>query len=257
MNNEGAQNEELIDMLKMLGGTNDLESQITLAYMYFHGEGIDKNLDMSLFWCNLVLVHDECDDETRLEIEFRIGKIYLDQKRYTEGLNHLTELYEKCKNDRILIYIADAHFALGDGKDVEIYESLTTKQLDNDDIKYINGRLGYIYMTRRDFSKAIIWLTKSEMNSYTLNNLGFANEMLKNFSQAHNYYLQSAEKNYAFANLNLGYLYDNGLGVEKDTDKAFLYYEKGSDELEEWKLSDIYIIIIYKCPITAKTIKNY
>lgn len=73
-------------------------------------------------------------------------------------------------------------------------------------------------------------------DSNIYNNLGFANEMFKNYTEAHKYYLLASDEgcSNSFANLNLGYLYDNGLGVEKDVNKALVYYEKGHDRLEEW-----------------------
>jgi len=69
------------------------------------------------------------------------------------------------------------------------------------------------------------------------NNIGFANEMCGIYDEALKYYSLSANKNCSFANLNIGFLYDNGLGVEKNTEIASSYYEKGKESLESWQLS--------------------
>ena len=105
-------------------------------------------------------------------------------------------------------------------------------------------------MKRKNFKKAIEEFTSSIClkNSYELksnsvddfsilNNIGYAHEMCENFGDALKYYILASEKGCAFATLNIGYLYDNGLGVEKDTDKAFIYYEKEKNHFERWNES--------------------
>ena len=45
----------------------------------------------------------------------------------------------------------------------------------------------------------------------------------------------SASQNNKFSFCNLGYLYQNGIGVEKNEDKAAEYFDKGKEVLENWK----------------------
>jgi TPR repeat protein len=49
------------------------------------------------------------------------------------------------------------------------------------------------------------------------------------------YYMLSSSKGCLFADLNLGYMYENGLGVPIDLVTAAKHYEKGKSELSRWK----------------------
>lgn len=253
---EGAENSELVLMLKTMAENNDFESQKNLAYMYFRGEGINKNMDLALFWFNIASAHIECDREEKLTINIAIGKLYIAQQNYAQSLQKFTDLFELPNllqdiKDEIHLYIAELHGLLNDGsgKDIEIYEYFTNRthpKVYDNAMKYSNMRMGDHYMTKKDFNQAIISYNKSnglkifseehaDIITRSINNIGYANEMCGNFSEAHKYYTLASEKDYLFSTLNLGYLYENGLGVEKDMDKALEYYEKGASCLDEWK----------------------
>jgi len=248
MDNEGAVNPEGFFMLKMMAEGGDFESQKSLAYMYFQGEDINQNIDQSLFWSNVAISHEECNEEEMLTISSRIGEIFMIHKDYEGALKKFTFIFESANLDPLMkdhahAAIADAHYHLKDGKAMEIYEYIVNRQhpVVADDIKkYSYGRLGTIYMEKKDFKEAIGAFHKrvgpeKQADAIHLNSLGYANEMYGNFNEARKYYLLASEKGSLFANLNLGYLYDNGLGVEADSSKAFMYYEKGADCLEEWR----------------------
>lgn len=276
-NIEGTQNKELIMMLTVLATDGDFESQKMLSYIYFEGECINKNIDLSLHWSNLAIDNKECNKQELTTISIRIGEIFIMQKKYSEALEQFMSILEFpdldiSTQDIVNISIADVYYILNDDKYLEIYESIANRQWPVIEInlkKLVYRTLSIIYMNKRYFKKAIeIYHRRIALNLRTqnhilsdesqsrlnnsstkpddthiddsniFNNLGFANEMLENYSDAHMYYLLAIEKNcsYSFANLNLGYLYDMGLGVEKDAKKAFTYYEKGNDSLEEWKI---------------------
>ena len=256
MDNEGAINSELISMLKMLAEDGDFESQKSLSYMYYEGEGLDKNIEKSLFWANFAISNIECNKEEMLTINIRIGYILMNQKDYEGSLKKFIFILNsddvdlKIKNE-INISIADIYYDIKEYyKAEEIYNNIINKQdpdiTDNTRI-YIYIRLGHIYMNKKDFSKAIDILNKgiklgTPSDKNILNSIGFANEMYGNFIKAFEYYSLASTKGSIYSNLNLGYLYENGIGVEKDHDKALMYYEKGKDHLEEWKISrDNYI----------------
>ncbi len=51
----------------------------------------------------------------------------------------------------------------------------------------------------------------------------------KDFKRAHRRLKEAADKGHAKAQTLLGMLYENGVGVEKDTEKAISYYRKAAD----------------------------
>ncbi len=51
-----------------------------------------------------------------------------------------------------------------------------------------------------------------------------------NYPQAAYWYRQAADQGYADAQFNLGWLYENGLGVGKDNDRAKVWYQKAADQ---------------------------
>jgi TPR repeat protein len=51
-----------------------------------------------------------------------------------------------------------------------------------------------------------------------------------NYPQAAYWYRQAADQGYAGAQFNLGWLYENGLGVGKDNDRAKVWYQKAADQ---------------------------
>ena len=58
-NEDNAKNPEGLAMFKILAEDGDLEIQTSLAFMYFLGDGVDKNLDKSLGWCERILKNPE------------------------------------------------------------------------------------------------------------------------------------------------------------------------------------------------------
>ncbi len=249
MNDEGAANPEGIFMLKMLAEDGDFESQKSLAYMYYEGKDINKNIEQSLFWSNVALFNVECDEEEMLTINSRIGYILMDQKDYEAALKKFKFILDSCKldskaKDDVQLSIADVYYCLEeDCKAAEIYEQIIEGSIITDDTRlYIYKKLSGIYMNKKDFKLATEILNKStklkvSLDGDILNSIGFANEMSGDFSKALQYYTLASEKNCDYANLNLGYMYENEIGVKKDHDKAFMYYEKGKDSLEEWRIS--------------------
>lgn len=249
MDNEGAVNQELVSMLKMLAEDGDFESQKMLAYMYYEGEGLNENINESLFWSNVCISNIECNKEEMLTLNIRIGYILRKQKNYEGALEKFNSILNSDDIDtktkeELNISIADTYYDMRDDfKADEIYNNIINKQdITNETKVYIYKRLSHIYMNKRDFKKAIDILDEgiklsNPPDENILNTFGFANELYGNFTKAFEYYLKASIKGSIYANLNLAYLYDHGLGVEKDDHKALMYYEKEKDSLEEWKIS--------------------
>lgn len=66
------------------------------------------------------------------------------------------------------------------------------------------------------------------------NNLGCISELIKDYNTAFKYYEHASNLGSVFAHLNLAYLYENGLGVARDAQKARNLKELGLECRAEW-----------------------
>ncbi|MFN7039397.1 MAG: tetratricopeptide repeat protein [Alphaproteobacteria bacterium] len=96
---------------------------------------------------------------------------------------------------------------------------------------YENG----LYQQARDFVKAYEWYKKSaeQDDDYALNNIGMlylnGYGVEKNYYEAFNYFVRATEKGNPLAQYNLGFLYENGYGIKKDLILALNRYYKALD----------------------------
>jgi hypothetical protein len=253
---EGVINSECFEFVKMMAETGDFISQSNLANMYYEGEGVNKNLNQSLRWSKLAVENEECNEEEEMLITIRITKILFSQKNYKEALEKSNVVFgfknlKQEFKDSVQIDIAIMHTDLKDGEDLKIYEYLINRKvpvIKDDAVKFILEKLGFIYLTNKEFEKCIASFTKSLeiKTNYDLhgayvaniyNSIGYANELIKNYEEAHKFYLIGIDKGSVYSNLNLGFLYEKGLGVDVDAEKACEYYSKGSDRIEEWSMA--------------------
>jgi len=244
---EASSNNELICMLKEMANNEDFESQKMLAHIYYEGEGVKVDLDLSFYWSKEAVSHKECNQEEYIVINRRIAHIYRKQKKYDDALkiyNHLFELphLDQDKKDHIHMIIADINFCLKNytiGEEIFLYFiNRKLPKVDKNILEHSYQNLSVIYLERKDFQNALDMTNHlSEDDDIFINGKGFIHELMGDYQQAHRCYLLSANKNNKFAQLNLAYLYDNGLGVDKDHEKAFIYYEKAQDAIEEWSIS--------------------
>lgn len=92
----------------------------------------------------------------------------------------------------------------------------------------------YYYRTKDYMSEHQCNLKAAEGNLvYAFNNLGFDYEdgigVTKDKNKALKYYQMAAEKGVAESQISIGYLYDFGNGVEKNDEKAFEWYLKAAE----------------------------
>ena len=93
---------------------------------------------------------------------------------------------------------------------------------------------GVIYYKKRDYIRAAEWFEKAAANNYfdAQNQLGSMYQqglgVEKNYAKAMEWYRKAADNGSAAAQNNIGYIYRNGLGVEKDNAKAAEWYRKSA-----------------------------
>lgn len=89
---------------------------------------------------------------------------------------------------------------------------------------------GYTPNKEKNIDKAITYFNKASQNNYiyAYNNLGKIYEDKKDYQQAFEYYLKSANEEESWACNKVAEYYRNGLYVEKNIEKAYQYYTIGA-----------------------------
>jgi TPR repeat protein len=239
-------NPELIETLKVMAETGDYESQKVLAHIYFESEGVEKDLDVSLYYSQISTENDECIDEEKVTILDRMGRIFCEKKEYERALKLFANAHDLCKDakhkDELYFFIADTYRCLKDGKYEDMFKLIierTDPQFPNNILKSVFRLLGAFRMKEGNYLGSCSYYTQAvklgEDDAEILNNTGYASEMCGKNKEAIMYYMLSSAKGCLFADLNLGYMYENGLGVPKDEVTAAKHYEKGKEELSRWK----------------------
>lgn len=96
--------------------------------------------------------------------------------------------------------------------------------------------LGYLYDkgygVKQDYDKALYWYEKAinlGNSSTAMNNVGFIYYTRKDYSQAKYWFEKATAKGSAVGTFSLAYIYEYGLGVELDINKAIELYEKSAN----------------------------
>lgn len=165
--------------------------------------------------------------------------MYLLSKIYCWGLpnnktnRELSDFWRKkgAEHNNILCQLNLAYTSDMDNKQKENIISNTLNQiidLANAGDMYAQEELGYIYIDRKNEEKAIEFYHLAAAQGffaafYDLGNIYYNKE---NYSEAAHWYELAGESGFDLGWRNLAILYDNGLGVYKDKEKAVDFYKK-------------------------------
>lgn len=97
----------------------------------------------------------------------------------------------------------------------------------------------------RDGKEAMRWYKAAAEQGYAeaQNSVGSGLQAEKNYAEARAWYEKAAARNHALATNNLAYLYDMGLGVPQDRQKAFSLYSRAADlgwPEAMWNIANMY-----------------
>jgi TPR repeat protein len=106
--------------------------------------------------------------------------------------------------------------------------------------------LGHMYCKDEDKNKAFNYAKMSAKCNDRIgqHNLGKCYLDMKKYEKAFKYFQLSAEQNYYCAINDVGYMYNNGYGVQKNNEKAFYHYRlaaKRNDEIGQHNLGLMYM----------------
>lgn len=175
----------------------DQEAQCQVAYAYYQGSGVKKDLKESLRW-----YEKAAEQENPLAL-CKLGYMY------TQG--------EGCKKD----FVKGFEYYL---KAAELGDKVAQNNLA---VAYESGK-----GVTKDNEAAIRWYKESAMNDYVLAeyNLAVLYEDLKDYSTAAEWYLKAANHGNAAAQDTLGRFYEFGDGVEKNLEVSMHWYKMAAKQ---------------------------
>ena len=167
---------------------------------------------------------------------FKLGKLYNDKKEYNQANSYFEKSIELGSSDAMVSL--GFNYEMGNGveqnyqKAYEYY--LMASKLNN---SQAFNNIGFYYQkgffVNQSLNNAIEFYKKGIKlgNELSIKNLAnLYSKELNDWKSASEYYSQLLNTKYADAGyINLGYMYEKGLEVEKNTKKAFEYYKKSAD----------------------------
>lgn len=231
-------NAEAFKWYEMAAQYGDEEAQMMTIAMYTLGVGTEKNIEKSEFWKNKV------KQATNRDFDY-----YYERNDYEKRLLYLAETNDKNKDQYLSNeYSQKYNQALkyknernGDlQRAFEIFNDLLTRN--DPSVQY---QLAEMYQkgigTERNINKALELYKMAAAQNYILALLRLGDlyfegnqDLAQDYAQALFWYQKIEALGQQHANMRLGEIYMNGLGVNKNPEKAFQYYlylaEQGSQE---------------------------
>ena len=144
------------------------------------------------------------------------------------------EHYEKLKETSIEKKVVPQNSISRENKKVA-RKIKVKKEYTHKDIEEICDRAQFYYKSNpliRDYKKAFKWYKRAALLGHmdSMFQVGYMYEngrgVDKNIFEALKWYMRAAQLNHKGAMNNIGYLYENGEGVEKDIEQAISWYQK-------------------------------
>ncbi len=188
-------------ILKPLAEAGDSQAQITLGFMYDHGQGVEKSPTESIKWYRMAA------EQGVPFVQHDMGVKYFQGQGVEQNYLEAAKWWELSGNAGI----ADSQFNLG--------------------LMYYRG-LG----VPKNYVKAATLFEAAAVQGhgsaqYSLAVMyAFGQSKNKDYATALKWFRKSAAQNIAQAQFNLGVFNENGYGVDKDLEKARTWYQLAADQ---------------------------
>lgn len=212
-------------------GYNDAISELARCYLY--GIGVEKNYEKALYWFNLSAKEEN--------IEGINGLAYCNYYGYGCEIDYVKskELFEKAANrgSSFAIYRLGVMYSDGKGvnKDLEkasCYFELAAKM----GLDVAQNAIGNCYFEGKgvpiNLKLAFDWYELGAKQGYLdcMDNVAYCSYYgygcVVDYKKAKEIFELNSKKNDAYATYQLGVMYEEGNGVDKNTDKAVEFYNK-------------------------------
>lgn len=219
-----------------LADEGDFRSQYYVGYLYLFGYGIPQDSEKALYYLNKSADQDYDVAEAQLAYLYANGTFVKKDKK------HAMELYEKAAasgNASALLNLGVIYY-IGDGvskdinKAVEYFSKVSTTEK-----PIVAKYLGDIYLNessisdpKKAYNYYMIAANAGNIGAYHVLGYMYQNGLYvnKNINDAIKFYTYAASKNYAPSQYALGVIYANGEGVARDNFKAHAWFSLAADQ---------------------------
>lgn len=215
---------------------NFIPAQRDLGILFRDGYGKNSKQN-ALEWFTKAAIQGEPFSQNE------VGFIYENDGNYEEAINWYSKAAEQDNNlaqynlGNIFFNIANNHCIEKKEKE-ELYEKAAywLEKSANQGYAAAQNQLGLLYMNGlgvpQKYSRAmeLFDLAIKGNDTNALNNKGKIYLKDKKYEDALSWFNRAAEKGVATALFNIGVMYENGFGVEKDLDSALVWYQRAVDK---------------------------
>jgi TPR repeat protein len=162
-------------------------AQYNLGLLYENGEGIEKNLKKAIYWYN------KAAENGNEDAQYNLGNCYRTGNGMEKDEKKAFEIYQKLAKQSYI----DAQFQLG---------------------KCFDNGIGTEINKMKAFELYKIIAENVAQHDY--------DNTIKSSEKTFHWYQKAAVNGSKYAQYNLGLCYENGIGIDRDKDKAFVWFKK-------------------------------
>lgn len=222
--------DKAIKYLKMSTDNGNDMAACTLAMTY-----IKTNSNPEQFKKAMRLLHRSADKSKNALAEYNLGIVYLQQDEIEKGLKYLTRAAKQ--GNQFAQYKLGIYYLKNDKIEKAIHYLTVAAEQGNQFAQY---KLGVYYLNIKETEKGIKYLTAAakQNNSFAQYKLGTYYLDKKEIEKSITYLTSASEQNNPFAQYTLAKIYDKGIVVRIDKDKATELYAKAYTEFLNISQSD-------------------
>lgn len=186
---------------RRLANAGDAAAQAHLGYMYYMGEGVEKNFEESVRWYRKAAVQGNRDAQYNLAVAFAFGEGI--RQDYEEAANWYRRAAEQ--GHMVAQYSLGISYSYGEG-------------------------------VKQDSSEAVKWFQLAAEQGYARAQVQLATRyhtgdgVPQDYQEAVSWYRQAADQGDAAAQYNLGSMYRSGKGLAQDYNQALRWYRMAADQ---------------------------
>lgn len=247
--NTGKVNGDDISELERLAlESDDVTAQLSLGYKFYHGEGVDRNMEKSVHF------YDKAAEKGNSEALNNLAKIYLNyegvvvdeevvknwhSKAESHGNKEAASMFSEILDERF-ISVEDAIKKISEGESIlnipwaderSLPRRVYDRICESSKKKVAATLLGACLVGGIGAGAAGYGPMSTPSLHYGMG--GMHDNVLvvgDNNKRAADWYEKSAEQGNAYAQNNLGYMYYHGKGIEQDYEKTFYWFKKSAEQ---------------------------
>ena len=210
---------------------NDGQGQYGLAYMYFYGQGVAKDIPTAWGWYQKAAANGYSEAMLQLGYLYDTGigtkadaKIAADWYQKAIAAGNVTAIYNLA-----LMYLEGEGVKKDQAKAMRLLEEGAEASSADAELE-----LGYLYQTgkgpvKQDYTQAINWYKKAAEEGnltamYNLGNVYLFSDGVQDYDQGKTYTEKAAAGNNPDAIYQMGIIYRDGLGVKMDPVAAYAWF---------------------------------